>query len=227
LLATEAPMTFPLIEAGGFVPLAGEVFYEFFDDRGNVSLLHELEAGREYEIVVTQKGGLYRYLIGDKIRVTHFYEATPCFEFTGRSDAVSDLVGEKLNETFAQSCLSKLPLGSSRFQALLPVMPERARCHYVLVVDELPACSSSIESQLDEALCEAYHYRTARRLGQLDAARLRVTPRARDAYYDYFISKGMKWGDIKHQYLVRDIKDAANLMAMLDGSTAEFGALES
>ena len=140
LLATEAPMTLPLIEARGFVPLIGEVFYEFLDDRGNISLLHELEAGREYEIVLTQKGGLYRYRIGDRIRVTHFYKATPCFEFIGRSDAVSDLVGEKLNETFAQSCLSKLPLGSSGFQALLPVMPERGRCHYVLVIDELPAC---------------------------------------------------------------------------------------
>lgn len=227
LLATEAPMTLPLIEAHGFAPLPGEVFYEFLDDRGNISLLHELEAEREYLIVVTQKGGLYRYRIGDRIRVTHFYKATPCFEFTGRSDAVSDLVGEKLNETFAQSCLSKLPLGSGGFQALLPVMPARGRCHYVLVIDELPACAASIEAQLDAALCTAYHYRTARGLGQLDAAKILVASRARDAYYDYFTGKGMKWGDIKHQYLIKNIADAASLLAALDESNAGRGAFES
>ncbi len=227
LLATEAPMTLPLIEARGFAPLIGEVFYEFLDDRGNISLLDELEAEREYEIILTQKGGLYRYLIGDRIRVTHFYKAAPCFEFIGRSDAVSDMVGEKLNEAFAQTCISKLAIGSSGFQALLPVMPERGRCHYVLVIDELPGSLASIEAQMDDALCTAYHYRTARRLGQLDAVKVLVAAQARDAYYDYFISTGMKWGDIKHRYLIKNIEDAASLLAMFDESTASLGAFES
>ncbi|MGA9772635.1 MAG: GH3 auxin-responsive promoter family protein [Blastocatellia bacterium] len=227
LLATEAPMTMPLIEARGFVPLAGEVFYEFLDGRGNISLLHELEAGREYEIVVTQKSGLFRYQIGDRIRVTHFYKATPCMEFTGRSDAVSDLVGEKLNETFAQNCLLKLPIGSGSFQTLLPVMLDRACCHYVLLIDELPDGVRALEAQLDEILCTAYHYRTARKLGQLDAAKVLVVPRARDAYYDYFISRGMKWGDIKHQYLIKNTEDAKSLLSRLDRSTASPGAVES
>ncbi|HST20755.1 MAG TPA: GH3 auxin-responsive promoter family protein, partial [Blastocatellia bacterium] len=124
-------------------------------------------------------------------------------------------------------CISKLAIGSSDFQALLPVMPERGRCHYVLVIDQMPDGLSSIEAQLDEALCAAYHYRTARRLEQLDAARVLVAPQARDAYYDYFISKGMKWGDIKHQYLIKNIEDATSLLAMLDESTASLRAFES
>ena len=216
LLATEAPVTFPLIEARGFVPLPSEVFYEFLDDRGNISLLHELEAARQYEVVVTQRGGLYRYLIGDRVRVTHFYKATPCLEFIGRSDDVCDMVGEKLNESFARECLSDLPLQSSRFQTLLPVMNERGRSHYVLLIDELAGCRASIEAELDKALGRAYHYRNARLLGQLDAARVRVTRDARVAYYDYFMSKGMKLGDIKHQHLIKNLDDAANLLAALD-----------
>ena len=105
-------------------------------------------------------------------------------------------------------------------------MPERGRCHYVLVIDELPARATSIEAQLDEALCTAYHYKTARRLGQLDAARVLVVSRARNAYYDYFIGRGMKWGDIKHQYLIKNTEDAANLLAIFDRSTASLGAFE-
>lgn len=218
LLATEAPLTLPLIEARGFAPLPGEVFYEFLDDRGNISLLHELDAEREYEIVLTQKGGLSRYRIGDRVRVTHSYKATPCLEFIGRSGEVCDLVGEKLSESFARECLSRLPLESSRFQTLLPVMPERGRCHYVLLLDEPPSCATSIEERLDEALCDAYHYRNARRLGQLDPATVRVAPNLRDAYNEYFMMKGMKFGDIKHQFIVRRLDDAANLMAILDSS---------
>lgn len=215
LLATEAPMTLPLIEARGFVPLPAEVFYEFLDDRGNILRLHELEAGHEYEIILTQTGGLYRYRIGDRVRVTHFYRATPCLEFIGRSDEVCDLVGEKLNESFVRACLARLPLQSSRFQTLLPATPDREPSHYVLLIDESSDCATSIEAELDDALCEAYHYRVARRLGQLGAARVRVTPRARDAYYNYFMSRGLKWGDIKHQYLIKNLEDATNLLAAL------------
>jgi len=98
----------------------------------------------------------------------------------------------------------------------LPVMPERGRCHYVLVLDELQCCATSIEARLDEALCDAHHYRYARMLGQLDAARVRVAPNVREAYNEYFMMQGMKWGDIKHQFVVRRLDDAANLMAMLD-----------
>ncbi|MDJ0694669.1 GH3 auxin-responsive promoter family protein [Mastigocoleus sp. MO_188.B34] len=34
--------------------------------------------------------------IGDRVRVTHFYQSTPCLEFLGRTQEISDLVGEKL-----------------------------------------------------------------------------------------------------------------------------------
>jgi GH3 auxin-responsive promoter len=225
LLATEAPMTLPLIESRGYAPLPAEIFYEFLDDRGVAFRLHELEAGREYEIILTQKGGLYRYRIGDRVRVSHYYEATPCFEFAGRADEVCDLVGEKLNESFAQECISRLPLAASRFQTLLPVMTESGRSYYVLVTDELASGAGSIESELDNALCEAYHYRAARLLGQLDRAKALARPQARDLYYSYFMSQGMKWGDIKHQYLIKNVEDAANLMSALNASPVEGCAL--
>ena len=216
LLATEAPMTLPLIEAGGCVPMVGEVFYEFIDDSGKLSRLHELEAGREYEIIVTPRGGLARYRIGDRVRVTHFYQSTPCLEFIGRSDGVCDLVGEKLNESFVQSCLSQLVDSASRFQILLPVMAASGPCHYALVTDELAGDVKGFAKRLDEAFCEAHHYQLARRLGQLAPLRVCVAPAARDTYNDYFISKGMKWGDIKDQCLIRNLEDATQLLARFE-----------
>jgi GH3 auxin-responsive promoter len=218
LLATEAPMTLPLIEAGGFVPLPGEVFYEFLDTEGQIKLLDELQACREYEIVLTQKGGLYRYRIGDLVRVTHFYQATPCLELVGRADAVCDLTGEKLNERFVEQCVTRLGGETSGFQMLLPVTAERGPSYYLLVVDALPDATDCFEATLDEALSESYHYRNSRRLGQLGPPRVRVTPGAREVYYEFFTKKGMKSGDIKHQYLIRNLEDAAKLLAMLNGS---------
>jgi hypothetical protein len=217
LLATEAPMTMPLIEAQGFAPMLSEVFFEFIDEQGDIRLLHELKAGHLYEIVITQKGGLYRYRIGDRIRVTGYFQATPCFEFIGRRQAVCDLVGEKLNEQFVGDCLSRLGL-QSHFQTLLPVM--KGRPHYLLLSDSLMPYASAdslhslaaLEAQLDTLLCEAFHYRNARMLGQLEGAKIRFAAKAREAYYDYFMSKGMKLGDIKHRVLLANLEDAEKLL---------------
>jgi hypothetical protein len=217
LLATEAPLTLPLIEARGFVPMLSEVFFEFIDTLGNVKLLHELETEREYEIVLTQQGGLYRYRIGDRVRVTGYFKSTPCLEFTGRRQAICDMVGEKLNEQFVRNCLLQFSLQSS-FQTLLPVMKNKP--HYLLLSDSLPYASSSdnlenivlLETELENLLCETFHYLQARMLGQLDSVRICVAANARDAYYDYFMSKGIKFGNIKHNFLISNIQDAEKLI---------------
>jgi hypothetical protein len=215
LLATEAPLTIPLIKAGGCTPLPAEVFYEFLDDEGRVSQLHELHQGQEYEVILTQKGGFARYRIGDRVRVTGSYLGSPCLEFIGRADAVSDLVGEKLHEVFVRGCLEKLSCKAA-FQTLVPMTPEFARWHYVLLIEDAPAETGSIEQQLESELCASYHYRNARLLGQLDRVRVRVAPRLKEAFYRYFTSKGMKWGDIKHRHLIRKLDDAEGLLATID-----------
>lgn len=211
LLATEAPLTLPLIETKGFVPMLSEVFFEFIDAQGNIKLLHELNTEGEYEIVLTQQGGLYRYRIGDRVRVTGYFKETPCLEFTGRNQTVCDLVGEKLNEQFVQDCLARLSL-QSHFQTLLPVTKDTP--HYLLLTDSLPFTSSpdTLENQLENLLCEAFHYRQARMLGQLGRVKICTAADARDDYYNYFISKGMKFGNIKHRYLISDIRDAEKLL---------------
>ena len=110
------PMTVPIIPAHGFLPMLGEVFFELIDDKGRAHRLHEVAAGGEYDLVITQKGGLARYRIGDRVRVTHFHHATPALELIGRSDAVCDLVGEKLNEAFVRDCIG----AEAGFATLLP-----------------------------------------------------------------------------------------------------------
>src|SRR5260370_21747050 len=83
LLATEAPVTIPLFEANGFVPLVSDVFIELFDGV-SVRRLHEAEIGSEYELILSQRAGLVRYRIGDRVRATHHFLGPPCLHFIGR-----------------------------------------------------------------------------------------------------------------------------------------------
>lgn len=228
LLATEAPMTIPLIAAQGCVPVLDEVFFEFEDESGEIYLLQNLQIGQEYTIVLSQKGGLYRYRIGDRVRVTHYYLNTPCLEFLGRDRSISDLVGEKLNEEFVSEALKELALegkGTS-FQCLVPATTPQA--HYILLLDQVNAptsaiCASpkgrrqgrtqqrfaiaqsvlpeAIAQQLEQFLNQSPHYRHARLLGQLSPVQVLVSQQIPEILTNQRIASGKKWGDIKHSLL--------------------------
>ncbi len=82
-------------------------FYEFIpadlqdgqeEDPSATLLMDELEEGREYELVITNQSGLYRYRMGDVIRVVGFYNETPMIEFRYRKKNLLSLTGEKVTE---------------------------------------------------------------------------------------------------------------------------------
>ncbi|MDT0449467.1 GH3 auxin-responsive promoter family protein [Streptomyces hesseae] len=58
---------------------------------------HELEPGRDYHVVFSHVGGLYRYAVGDVVRVVDLDEGVPRLEYTGRSTR-SDHAGERLRD---------------------------------------------------------------------------------------------------------------------------------
>ena len=82
------------------VPESG--FYEFIpineEKSGQLLTIDRLEEGEEYEIVLTNVSGFYRYQIGDVIRVTGFYNEAPLIEFVYRKSQMLSIAGEKTNE---------------------------------------------------------------------------------------------------------------------------------
>ena len=58
----------------------------------------ELIEGRNYFIVLTTAGGLYRYNISDLVRCVGYHGKTPLIEFLNKGAHYSSLTGEKLSE---------------------------------------------------------------------------------------------------------------------------------
>lgn len=77
-------------------------FYEFIpvksDDDSETLTIDQLEEGEDYEIILTNLSGFYRYRIKDVIRVTGFYNEAPMVQFLYRKNQVLSIAGEKTNE---------------------------------------------------------------------------------------------------------------------------------
>ncbi|HLO48055.1 MAG TPA: GH3 auxin-responsive promoter family protein, partial [Kamptonema sp.] len=198
LLATEAPMTIPLIEANGYVPVLDEVFFEFEDEKGSLHKLHELSIGKDYTIILSQKGGLYRYRIGDRIRVMNMYRQTPCLEFLGRYETTSDLVGEKLEENFVRHILERLNLDDTCFKSLVPVADPP---HYILLLDRAKETPETLAQHLDCALSESTQYKRARLLDQLAPPQVFISPKIPELLALHRTRTGSIWGGIKYPLL--------------------------
>lgn len=85
-------------------------FYEFIpvshsqEEQPTTLLMHQLKLGEEYEVVVTNPSGLYRYRLGDVVKVSEFFNEIPMVEFKYRQGQILNLHGEKLSEeSFYQS----------------------------------------------------------------------------------------------------------------------------
>ncbi|MGW2173261.1 GH3 auxin-responsive promoter family protein [Streptomyces sp. NPDC001705] len=67
-------------------------------------LCDELTPGGEYHVVLSHVGGLYRYALGDVVRVVDRTDGVPRLEYAGRR-TLSDAAGERLREGHVVSAL--------------------------------------------------------------------------------------------------------------------------
>lgn len=112
-VSTEARTSVPIRDntAQGVLAIRTN-FYEFIpkEDIGKKDvqtlLCTELSEGREYFIIVTTAGGLYRYNIDDVIKVTGFFKNTPMIEFVQKGSGATSLAGEKLYESHVNDAMS-------------------------------------------------------------------------------------------------------------------------
>ena len=186
LLSTEAIVTIP--DDGDKPVLAAHGFTEFA--HGNdLRLEDELDQGSEYEVVVTTASGLYRYRTGDRVRFEGRNDSGKAIlEFVGRDSLSSDLVGEKLTETFVGKCLGNIP-------GFAMLVPDVVRPGYSVVCEQTP--SNAQLTALENSLCANPQYAYARKLGQLAPLRVLKCMRPFSVIERVMLERGTRLGDIK------------------------------
>ena len=186
LLATEAFVTFPLLgRAGGALALRSH-FFEFLSGQRSY-LAHELCQGQLYEVVVSTGGGLYRYRLGDQVRVQGFVRECPLLSFVGRVGLVSDHYGEKLSPEAIDPWLPGQPG---------PCFVAFEKGGYVLYASD--PLQPQLLAQGERHLCSYYHYRLCRELGQLQALRgYRLSSESWEPFYARLERAGRRRGEVK------------------------------
>ncbi len=217
LISTESFVSLPLANSLGSALSINSHFFEFkpTGSSNETVLAHELERGGTYEVVVSTSGGFYRYNLEDVVEVVGFREQCPLLKFLGRSNKVSDMFGEKLNEYHVADAI-RHTLRDNRvepsFYLLAPELEETP--HYTLFIElsnregDIP---KGFGQTIDVKLQDNYHYKYCRRLGQLDTAKVfqissSVGLSASDMYLEEQRKKGKKIGNIKPSILDQETK---------------------
>jgi hypothetical protein len=215
LLATEGVVSFPLSDCPGAALAVRSHFFEFEESAGApgspCKLAHKLDRGGRYRVVLTTAGGLYRYQLRDEVEVVGFSGQCPRLRFLGKSDLVSDLVGEKLAEPHIRAVLDRLPaIRGVRpgFALLVPVADRPARYRlYLQQAGVTPRALAEVRAELQKGLEENPYYRHAVALGQLAPVEVALLDPAGEPAWQLYeqrcVAAGQKCGDIKPTALDR------------------------
>jgi hypothetical protein len=208
LLATEGFVSLPLLGQPGAALAVRSHFFEFEEQGGGqCRLAHELARGGRYRIILTTAGGLYRYQLRDEVEVVGFHHQCPLLRFVGKSEAISDLVGEKLAEPHVRAVLDRLLAAQAlqpRFALLVPILDRPARYRLYIQGPGITDDSTLLDplrQGLEDGLQENPYYRHAVAAGQLVPVEVTVLDPDGDSawllYERRCLKEGQRCGNIK------------------------------
>ena len=169
-------------------------------------LAHELNLGERYRVIVTTGGGLYRYDFGDEVEVVGYDGECPCIQFVGRGDAISDLVGEKLNENHVREVMERLFRKIDLRPGFYILVPKRqmvSTYQLILTADwgGTIAAKEQVRAGLELGLRENPQYELARQLNQLCEVEVTELPlrssELLQRFEEWENQRGRRVGDIK------------------------------
>jgi GH3 auxin-responsive promoter len=217
------PTAAPLVVSG--------CFYEFIPAEEEIApdsetlLAEEIEPGREYHVVLTHVGGLYRCAVSDIVRVIDFVERTPRVEYAGRS-ATRSGAGERLLEPQVVRALrGALADGGIdiRNATCRLAEAEAAAPRYEVAVAALGAPSApergALATALDARLGEQCRdYRAARAADRLGPVRVHLThPDAFLREWERRVRAGERPPRVKDRVFQPDDEAWRRLVADTDG----------
>ncbi|XP_073156570.1 indole-3-acetic acid-amido synthetase GH3.6-like [Henckelia pumila] len=172
--------------------------------------LVDVKLGEEYEVVVTTYAGLYRYQVGDVLRVAGFKNNAPQFNFVCRKNVILSIDSDKTDETELQNAVEKAASHLIAFDACVAEYTSytdtsKVPGHYVLYWELSQSASSRripptvFEDccfTIEESLASTYrHHRVHKTISPLE---IRIVETGTfDKVMDYVISLGASMGQYK------------------------------
>jgi hypothetical protein len=183
-LASEGCITLPVADntPAGILALPTN-YYEFVpvESPGSAVLAsHELEAGKQYRVILTNESGLYRYDINDIVEVESFYNRTPVLSFVRKTENFLNITGEKVHVNQLSMLFQRLQSGLNLSIRTFKVVPNQEQCRYEILLgmeEDVPgqAAGQTVLSAIDAGLSEInIEYSQKRRSGRLTLPCLHV-----------------------------------------------------
>jgi hypothetical protein len=230
LLASEGRISIPIDDwtPAGILDVTSH-FFEFvpaeeMDSPSRTALRsHQVEVGREYFVILTTSSGLYRYDLGDLVRVVGFADQAPVIEFLNKGAHTCSLAGEKLTERqvilameattqsldVSLTCFTLAPRWGHPPQYVVHVEPVQAR-----IAADL---AEELDRQLQRVNIEYASRRASDRLGPVQ---LNMLPEGFLTCWDAQQANSRRPGNeqYKHRYLLTRPDEDHDLAAAGSGS---------
>ncbi len=208
--ASEGFLAMPVeLNANDYVLLPRSLVYEFLPvdaPEGTRPLtISEVEVGKEYEIIVTNFSGLYRYRLLDVVRITGMYNNAPKVEFLYRTNMGLNLANEKTTTQMLDFVAEKAEkeFGVTFNGYSYYSMSECETPHYVMLIDTdsdiLKTKKAEFEKYIDESMRECNEkYDKYRVWGMIHPARVyQLKSGAYDEYKKGLQAEGRVLNQIK------------------------------
>ena len=198
------------------LPFGG--FYEFIPVEEGAPehpiLMDQLEIGKEYELVITNLSGFYRYRLGDVVRVTGYHNECPMLVFAYRKNQLISMYGEKVSETVLHTAVNAMAeeTGLAALEFSVYADAETEPGHYVVLLEsdrEIPPAKWPYYSGiLERKLCEAHDsYRKKVLQKTLLPMEVKfVQPETYALYRDLKVMGGASPNQIKPVHVIKDGK---------------------
>ena len=155
------------IEEPEFALLCDSCFYEFLPadapaDCTDTLNIDQLEVGKEYEIIITNLSGFYRYRIKDVLKVLGYEGESPKITFSYRKSQLLDLAGDKITESMMDEAIRRTgdELGVNIIDYCVYPNRDDSPSHYEFIIEP--------DRPLDPSKCDEYLKILEKHLGEVN-----------------------------------------------------------
>jgi len=155
------------IEEPEFALLCDSCFFEFLPadapaDATDTLNIDQLEVGKEYEIIITNLSGFYRYRIKDVLKILGYEGESPKITFSYRKSQLLDLAGDKITESMMDEAIRRTgdELGVNIIDYCVYPNRDVSPSHYEFLIEP--------DAPLDPSKCDEYRQILEKHLGEVN-----------------------------------------------------------